>query len=95
MTWIKPQDQMPESGQRVLVTYQDRFGLWQTIAQHVDIWTELADEGFDLEDVDIDEGGTAWTPEGWYEAPLQCDSPLLEGEVLYWMSIPAPPQEES
>lgn len=95
MTWIKPTEKMPESGRRVLVTYRDHFGQWQTVAQHVGMWTELADDRLDLEDVDIDEDGDPWTPEGWYEAPLQSGSPLLNGEVLYWAPIPEPPQEEA
>jgi protein gp37 len=96
--WERPSEKLPRPQSRVIVVVKMIHGgnRWTTIAQWVPKHEVLAEDFLDpdCESDFCDEGpdGREYAPEGWYESPLESDiSFMLEGEVQYWMKIPAKP----
>lgn len=97
-TWIKVEDQLPEPSIKVLATYVNGCGKRRRI---IAIWVpkhtrqDSADDDFEL---DCDDDGELWWPEGWYEQIDNwgdySDITVNEGEVTHWMPLPAPPSDE-
>ena len=98
LSWEKPSLKLPDPRQRVIVVVKTKYGgnKWSTIAEHVPKHTVLAedflDHDCDPDFCDVGEDGQEYAPEGWYESPIEPDvSFLIDGEVLYWMKMPAVP----
>ena len=96
--WERPSEKLPRPQSRVIVVVKMKNGgnRWTTIAEWVPKHAVLAEDFLDPDcDSDFcDEGpdGREYAPEGWYESLLEPDiSFMLDGEVQYWMKIPAKP----
>jgi len=98
LSWEKPDQKLPAPQQRVIVVVKMKYGgnRWTTIAEYVPKHTVLAedflDPDCDPDFCDVGDDGKEYTPDGWYESPIEPDVGfLIDGEVLYWMKIPAVP----
>lgn len=99
MTWINPNQQMPPTGQKVIIGFSDLFGNFaQTMARYYG--------KFQLECAEIEHYCDEWgeyneeldeyfAPAGWYEEMWESEiSWLFSKPVLFWRSLPDPPQPE-
>lgn len=90
--WRTIDDDAAKRG-RVLVGFYNAAGKWRTIkAEFIRKHTvETENEWGEAEDVD--ENGTAYVPEGWYECVEAEDVPVerLGLAPTHWMPLPSPP----
>ena len=74
--WIKPSDEMPDPGVRVIVKANATWGKpWTTIAEYIPKHWVLAEE-YMTEDyhpdyMEVGPDGKEYAPEGWWEYPLE------------------------
>jgi hypothetical protein len=105
MSWISlngniSKNILPKTRKRVLVIFKFTPEVSRiTIAEHIpfreveacDFLSEDVDEHF----IDYDkESDTEWTPEGWYESPMQVEGygHFLGDTVTHWQSLPDLPE---
>jgi hypothetical protein len=98
--WIACAERMPASGQKVLAGYRNRNGMHRTImAEWIAAKSKEGDEEHgDLDLIYDDAADCYYWPEGWYEVmdnwPEYSHLVVSEGDVTYWMPLPAPPAPE-
>ena len=93
--WIKTADQMPPSGQTVLVSYLNANGLPRRVRAQW-IAPKSSESGSESDIGEYDEvTDTYYDPEGWYEQIDNWDTYSAVGicgvEVTHWMSMPPEP----
>ena len=93
--WIKTADQMPPSGQTVLVFYLNANGLPRRVRAQW-IAPKSSESGSESDIGEYDEAtDTYYDPEGWYEQIDNWDTYSAVGicgvEVTHWMSMPPEP----
>jgi len=96
--WVSVTDRMPDAGRTVLAFYLNSLGKPRRIrAVYIDEKTrEAGPEEFQDGGAVYDETrDTYYWPAGWYERIDNWDDyshvAVIEGEVTYWMEIPAGP----
>ena len=97
--WKRPQDELPRPLKSVLVAIKTMYTVQKmmvTVARYVPRRTVLAedflDDNCDEDFFDVDEDGKEYTPEGWYECPIEPpESFMIGGDIEYWMDIPVLP----
>ena len=94
--WTPVFESRPASGQIVLAFYLDAWGKGRIIRAK---WClpKMHESGSDSDIAEYDEETDKfWDPEGWYECMDNWDQfrtiMVHEGEVSYWMTMPAPPE---
>jgi hypothetical protein len=99
--WIPVVQRMPEPGCKVLAFFKNELGNGRRVLAHfTPARTERADD-FDYNEwdapedwFDMDESGTSWIPEGWYEdSETQETCPKLHNPVTHWALLPDSPDE--
>lgn len=93
--WIKTADQMPPSGQTVLVFYLNANGLPRRVRAQW-IAAKSSESGSESDIGEYDEAtDTYYDPEGWYEQIDNWDTYSAVGicgvEVTHWMPMPPEP----
>ena len=94
--WIPVADQLPKTGQRVLVTALNGLHVWRTVAQY---WPAGTMDASDWDDPPEDwwdtDGNTCTNPEpGWYEAQIETEVQYLLHGVSHWMPLPPSPNTQ-
>lgn len=94
--WIDCKDQLPDSGEKVLVHYEYERGDWRitrayyakekTLDQSEDFGASVYDEECDC----------YWLNEGWYECSPESGDEVnwSISNVTHWMPLPNPPTPE-
>lgn len=94
--WIPVTERLPTSGFKVLVFWKNELGKGRrTCAEYVAARSQDGD-GFDLDTpddwFDVDESGTSWIPEGWYETSETADDRrYIDIPVTHWQPLPEVP----
>lgn len=91
--WISASEQLPKTGQRVLVVAQNGMHQWRTVAQY---WPAGTMDASDWDDPPEDwwdaDGNTCTNPEaGWYESQLETEVNYHLRGVTHWMPLPPHP----
>ncbi len=99
MTWINADDQLPPSGQKVIVCFKNPFGyLWRTVAMYQKQYTLICNETEMVHDWAEyhDELDEYFVPEGWYEDMYESETSWhLSQKILFWHELPDLPQTTS
>ena len=95
--WIAVEEQLPRTGQRVLVVAQNGLHAWQTVAQYWPAGTMDAsdwdDPPEDWWDADCEK---CTNPEaGWYESQIETGVNYQLNDVTHWMQLPTKPDAAS
>lgn len=95
MKWIPISEQMPRSGQRILIYWTNRSGRDRTSLGY---WVDHMDEECHWEDweefaVHDEETDRYFVPEDWYEWGWETEQMSSLSNVSHWMHLPEPPQD--
>jgi hypothetical protein len=98
--WVPVTNSLPTHGRKVIAYYLNDLGKGRTVfAKHIEKFKDCADD-YDIDaDVDedwfdMDESGTSWVPEGWYEETETHEQCLkLSNEVTHWRPMPKAPEQ--
>lgn len=98
--WIDARKEIPKDDHEVLIFHEEGFhDYYRSIAIYVREFTYLAKEFVDIDscgDLDYDDAGVPWLPEGWYYHTGYADDQLKRASrVRYWTEFPELPTEVS
>ena len=106
--WISVEERLPENEKTVLAATKHRFythnGIRETITIsavfHTDGKTFSGDSKYNFDEGDVDliydeDNDEYLVPEGWWESTYFTEQfAAVTEEVLFWMPLPEPPEEE-
>lgn len=97
MNWISVDDQLPESGKRVLVRFEISSSKWKkqwvTCAEYIApksvLEADYMDEEYAGSSEYDEEKDCYWTMSGWYEHNYEPETNWrLSEKVTHWMPVP-------
>src|SRR3990167_7905105 len=98
MNWISVDEQMPESGKRVIVCFTNSYNrTWITCADYIAPRTVLEgdymDEQYKGEGDYDEEKDCYWTNSGFYEHNYETETNwMLTEKVTHWVPLPQAPE---